>query len=143
MAENTEVAWAAGLFDGEGSVRKVDSRHRMISVQMTDLGILERFDRALGGVGGISGPRILPKRKPMWHWYACSENAVTVADLLLPYVDERNRERLSAMKAAYIADKTGTCEFCGVTFHRVHRDRRFCSNSCSAKHWRRNRTAAT
>lgn len=135
-----EIAWAAGLFDGEGYVRRVDSRHRQMALQMTDKAIVERFRDAVGG-GPIRGPEVRPGRQDMWRWDASSASAVTVCQTLMPYVSERNRLRFVALIDAYAADKQGTCEWCGVSFPRVHRDRRLCSQSCKAKSYRARRAA--
>jgi hypothetical protein len=133
---DTEIAWAAGLFDGEGSVTIKKRGGATIQLGMTDLPLVERFTRVVG-VGSISGPRIQPNRKPSWVWFACGLNAVSVARLLLPYVGDRNIGRFERLIQYYDACKNGVCETCGVTFSRVHRDRRYCSTSCQCKGYRR------
>ena len=56
----TELAWAAGLWDGEGTagVRKNGSAtsYRRIgaSIRMTDRDVICRFDRAVGSFGKMS-----------------------------------------------------------------------------------------
>jgi hypothetical protein len=54
MSEELDIAWAAGLFEGEGTI--VDSTGSVqLRVKMTDLDVLEKlFD--VFGVGGIYGP---------------------------------------------------------------------------------------
>lgn len=64
-----ELAWAAGFYDGEGStITQVESRDRRVTLQICvsqcDVGPLERFQRALGGIGAIYGPT--PRPKPQW-----------------------------------------------------------------------------
>lgn len=62
-----ELAWAAGFFDGEGHValrRRGNWRELVLSVSQSGQSgrvILERMQRALGGLGKIGGPWI-PKR---------------------------------------------------------------------------------
>lgn len=69
--ESVELAWAAGLFEGEGScfARKKDSGHHYIELSLasTDEDVLRRFHDAVG-VGTVHGPRKLPGRKPIWTW---------------------------------------------------------------------------
>lgn len=66
-----ELAWAAGFFDGEGSVcLRRRGNWRELRLQVPQSGndatdILERFQRAIGGLGKIGGPwqyreRMLP-----------------------------------------------------------------------------------
>jgi hypothetical protein len=59
--DREELAWAAGFFDGEGSIgcyRKDERRPAspMLQVSQVDRFVLDRFQAALGGVGGIGGP---------------------------------------------------------------------------------------
>jgi hypothetical protein len=52
--ENAQIAWAAGLFEGEGTI--VDSTGSVqLRVKMTDLDVLERLLDVFG-VGDIYGP---------------------------------------------------------------------------------------
>ncbi len=126
-----ELAWAAGLFDGEGYVRPVTDRYRMMSMHNTDLPMLRRFHAAVDGLGTIGKPENRPGRTVIRQWWACAANAATVATLLLPFVAPRNQRRLTELRDAFAADKQGACEFCGTIFVRNHADRRFCGKTCS------------
>lgn len=51
-----ELAWAAGLFDGEGNIRhQVSGRNSALrlSIGQKDREVLDRFQAAVGGVGNI------------------------------------------------------------------------------------------
>src|SRR3990167_5406713 len=54
-----EIAWAAGLFEGEGCISVHRSKGRRpqpkLNIAMTDLEPMERFAKALG-VGNVTGP---------------------------------------------------------------------------------------
>lgn len=55
-----ELAWAAGFFDGEGCTSvTIDPTwgHMSASVPQVDREILERFHKAVNGIGNIGGPR--------------------------------------------------------------------------------------
>lgn len=57
----TELAWAAGFFDGEGNThtekrRDRSSRPIRMSISQCDMGPLDRFNAAIGGVGKVYGP---------------------------------------------------------------------------------------
>lgn len=134
MPVDPEIVWAAGLFDGEGSVR-TSGRYRIVSLTNTDHRMLERFHAAVG-VGTMSDRQRVTSplsRKPQWVWWACAANAVAIAEMLLPWVSDRNRQRLTLLTDLYRADKRGLCEHCNQPFERVHRDARFCSSSCKSK----------
>ncbi len=68
MNRDAEIAYAAGLFEGEGTVGPFGGkRHPRMSIHMTDREPLELIQRILGGT--LRGP--YPKagnRKPQWAW---------------------------------------------------------------------------
>ena len=73
MTSQTELAWAAGFFDGEGhiSLRNSGKGFKRIAVQAAqiDRQVLDRFQKAVG-VGHVYGP-YTPKaktRKPYFGW---------------------------------------------------------------------------
>lgn len=87
-----ESAWAAGLFDGEGTFSTYgDARMRQawrgVSMSIPQASatavpeILLRF-RAVVGVGTISGPRMVPSpwsRLPQYRWQASGRHVVSAA----------------------------------------------------------------
>ena len=97
-AEN--VAWAAGLFEGEGCIRWVQNRpgsrrlYVRLHVNMTDRDVLERF-RAIVGGGIIFGPYASAKpsgepAKDVWKWSATrSQDVARILSLFMPYFGER------------------------------------------------------
>ena len=64
-----ELAWAAGLFEGEGSVHlKPSRRYPAATLEMTDEDTVRRFHAAVG-LGHVYGPRVRSvTRRPMWAW---------------------------------------------------------------------------
>jgi hypothetical protein len=94
-----ETAWAAGLFEGEGSISCTDRSHN-ISLEMTDHDVVERFRDAVG-TGVIYGPYDKgPRRKPMYVWRAGGRaQREQVLRLLYPYFGERRRAQADAFIA--------------------------------------------
>lgn len=103
MSTMTEVAWAAGLFDGEGSTsiqfdkRRIGSKgtFRLSLAQAGDdraTEVLERFRSAVGG-GKIYGPYQPPppSRKPKYHWYVHNTEALVVLNRLRPYLSRAKK----------------------------------------------------
>lgn len=94
------LAWAAGLFEGEGSI----GRHNLkrggrpqwrMTMASTDEDVLRRFHEIVG-VGHISGPYCHknPKHKPYWQW--CNIRRAWVFALLVafwPWLCMRRREK--------------------------------------------------
>ncbi len=142
MTPREDLAWAAGLFEGEGCI--TIQKHKIrLQLASSDRDVVERFASVMG-IGSLSGPVIRPTRlsanpKPLWFWISVSSNAELVLRDLLPYLGKRRRERaehLLALRKAHVdhATRERTCDACGFTFrptwgpasNRV----RFCSASC-------------
>ena len=93
MATEAQIAWAAGLFEGEGCIYLSPPSKRgqakRLTVAMTDRDVLDRF-AAIVGVGGIRPHPVRGNRKPCWAWNANRwEDVVYVLDLLMPHFGER------------------------------------------------------
>lgn len=92
------MAWAAGLFEGEGTITYMTkSRRARLAVKMTDEEAVRRFESSIG-VGKVYGPYGPYKSQlgnlPTWYWAADGNAAVEAADKLLPWLGSRCRERL-------------------------------------------------
>src|SRR5689334_22543771 len=104
-ATEAEIAWAAGLFEGEGSATLATrGYHPMLSLSMTDRDVVERFAEVVG-IGSVT----LKKRgkrhwKDQWMWQAGGIAALNhVIGLFLPWVGERRRTQLLAVLDGYEA----------------------------------------
>jgi hypothetical protein len=92
-----QLAWAAGLFEGEGSIAWCGDDFSLQGTN-TDLSVLERFVEILE-LGYIYGPytrqskRDSYKRKPFWRWVARREIAFEALELLAPWLSERRLNR--------------------------------------------------
>lgn len=89
----TELAWAAGFFDGEGCScvqKRAGGKRAGISLQISQNNTenLERFLAAVGQ-GGIRGPHIskTSNSKPSWRWGCYSKSGThAVMKQLWPYL---------------------------------------------------------
>lgn len=95
MRTREALAWAAGFFEGEGTVRR-SLRQPGISVCNTDLGSLERFRDAVG-LGKIYGPyRYRNSTKPLYQYWACDfEGRQALAAMLWHWLSDRRRAQLT------------------------------------------------
>lgn len=86
-----EIAWAAGLFEGEGSAtcykgNKGQKRlYLRLFLDMTDRDVVEKFWRIvdLGSFVGPMGPygkELKENRKPKWRWYATGNVARSLVE---------------------------------------------------------------
>jgi hypothetical protein len=98
-----ELAWAAGVFDGDGSVcgyvpRRRHARTVQVTVYQATTPVLERFRRAMDGHGGIYGPY----RGRLYHWTTKRHDAVTlVCRRLWPRLSSEKRAQMRAAVAGH------------------------------------------
>lgn len=98
MTRAEQIAWAAGLFEGEGTVGYQETAGRIrvrFALAMTDEDMVRRF-HSIVGVGNVAGPSWHSgSTKPQWRWSATSKaDAATVSDLFYPFLGERRRDAL-------------------------------------------------
>lgn len=103
-ATETELAWAAGLFEGEGCILADEKAPRgrprvRLYLSSTDLDVVKRFQRILG-VGSIRPhSRPEPQYKDLWAWQISGKAVEAPLRALLPWLAERRTARaLAALK---------------------------------------------
>lgn len=98
MTNEAELAWAAGVFDGDGTAcgyipRQRRSRVVQLTVYQATTPVLERFRSAVSGHGGIHGPY----RGRLYHWTTKRREAVRLlCTTLSPFIGDEKREQLRA-----------------------------------------------
>jgi hypothetical protein len=95
-AQNAEMAWAAGLFEGEGTITLCGSVVHL-RLNLTDFEVLERFWEIVG-TGKIYGPytsgyRDGYTRKPRWVWVCYGPLAQVTFRSLAPWLSPRRLAR--------------------------------------------------
>ena len=98
MISETDIAFIAGLFDGEGCITyKQYMRKRKhnkkayptwsirIEIAMTDQSVLIWLNEILG-VGTVNPRKVKPGKKKQWRWRCSHRQAYFVARLIWPYV---------------------------------------------------------
>jgi hypothetical protein len=107
---DTNYAWAAGFFDGEGCVSVVLYRERFMMrlyVGNTDVRPLYIFKGLFGGSIGARGAKI-PNAKPAYYWQATSQQALTALREMLPYlVVKRGQAELALQFGELIRPRGG------------------------------------
>lgn len=103
MTEREQIAWAAGLFEGEGSICvKRDARTERVYMRLvmstTDRDVMERFAEVVA-CGNVTGPTWhTMSKKPIWRWCVSIEEEVRrLADLFSPFLGKRRRTALLEM----------------------------------------------
>lgn len=94
------IAWAAGLYEGEGTATRCAGRLRL-SVRMTNEETVRRFGAAMR-CGTVYGPYTNgPARRLVWMWVAKREDALRAADLLRPWL---SKERCAQLERVFRAE---------------------------------------
>lgn len=107
-------AWAAGLFEGEGTIAQEYPGHLRLMLKMTDEDVIRRLAEAVGG--RVYGPYV-PRpqrdgyiRKPCWVW---TSSSVLHAKQLLaawwPWLGWRRRARARQVLEDVVAFYRGGC----------------------------------
>jgi hypothetical protein len=88
-----EVAWLAGIYEGEGSCTITTGRAIRVEIVMTDQDIVNRV-QALTGFGSVNTlAQRNEKYKTAYRWSIGSIGAVTFLQTILPWLGERRSER--------------------------------------------------
>ena len=115
---DTECAWAAGLFDAEGSVLVCGAAsRRFVQLELPQSSaagvpeVLERFRSAVGG-GSIHGPhppRSPWSRLPRYRWtLGARAEATRVLDLVWPWLSTRKRAQAEDAKRRVMSQGRAT-----------------------------------
>ncbi len=114
MARDVDIAWAAGLFEGEGSCMiRGKKRQPVLALSMTDEDVVRRFHTIVER-GTVNTYRAYqPNRKRQWHWQVASKDDVLyVLALFWDYLGERRREVACEVieRAAKLNEHVGFCD---------------------------------
>ena len=117
--DREKLAWAAGLFEGEGYFSAPKANGRVCSVTagingFTDRPVLEQFMAAVQ-MGRILGPyhRVSPMsgkpQKPSYQWIVCSfEETQALVALLWGWLGARRRSKALEVLGAFLAKENRT-----------------------------------
>lgn len=92
-----DIAWCAGLYEGEGCVVNPPKGSIYLRVSMSDRDVLVLL-RKRSGMGIISGPHKPTGigSKPWYMWRANGREAVLLADAMYHYLGSRRKNQLTA-----------------------------------------------
>ena len=104
--DKMEIAWAAGLFEGEGCIH-LAVHCPVLQLNMTDEDVVRKFHTVVscGTVSGPYGPRVGDRKtKPYWAWRVSgSEYPQTLIAAFWPHLGIRRRNK--AIEVLSIARK--------------------------------------
>jgi len=107
IVNQTDIAWAAGIVEGEGCFilskdRRSNYHKAAIQVEMTDKDALDKLQAILGGniveSNYPSKYKHFPNAKPSWRWYVAKQQVVFDALLrIMPYLGHRRLTRATEL----------------------------------------------
>lgn len=121
-ASDAEIAWAAGIFEGEGCI--LVSNRVTLDVRMNDGDVLTRFHKIVGG--RLHGPYDPPlnsgNRKQFWNWQCGLANDVElILRAFLPWFGIRRAARANeALKALASVSRRSDKLVVGIRYKRGH-----------------------
>lgn len=93
----TELAWAAGFFDGEGNTHQRANRPGLgglsMQVNQQEPTTLERFGSAVG-YGKLYGPYAERQTGSVYRWLITGHKVQLAVDRLWPYLSEPKRKQI-------------------------------------------------
>ena len=95
---STQIAWAAGLFEGEGCITYRDKDHKQpyIKMNMTDFDVIRKFQDVVGcgSTYPVHKSRENPKWKDQLLWREGNKNQVIrILSSFLPYFGTRRAHK--------------------------------------------------
>ncbi len=134
MTRDMEIAWAAGLFEGEGSIsiprEETGFQSLRAGLGMTDFDVVARFQDVIR----VGRCRPYREERPHWkalmQWTACGAEAVSAVVLMLPYLGERRTARAVECLAWFRDRHVAECVGCGARFVRANARGRYCTENC-------------
>lgn len=101
---NFDASWAAGFYDGEGSsfaslsTSRPGKYYPQMSISQAGedgLQVLQRFQKAVDGLGKIRGPYSRKNNKPIYQWTVASKDGINlVGNILFPFLSEPKKKQL-------------------------------------------------
>ena len=98
VIDNVDLAWAAGLLEGEGTFGLQRGTYPRVSCSMTDEDVLQRLQDVLGGQLVAVG-RKQEHWKAAWVWAMSGDEAARMLGLIRPYMGKRRGARIDELIA--------------------------------------------
>lgn len=96
---NHTIPWAAGLFEGEGTIA-VNANRVTVAIHMTDRDILERMHSEFGGQL-YDMKKQEEHHKDSWKWCITrTENAMKFLEMIYPWMGQRRKARIEEARTA-------------------------------------------
>ena len=99
LYRDIDLAWAAGLLEGEGCFTIHSKKHPYILVDMCDKDVIEKL-HTIFPFGNVRGPyrhKDRPDNKDRWRFDAYGPKARHIILHLFPYMGSRRKQRMQQL----------------------------------------------
>jgi hypothetical protein len=99
LYKETDLAWAAGLIEGEGCFTIHSKRHPYLILDMTDKDVIEKL-HSIFPFGNIRGPyrhKTRPEYKDRWRFDAYGPKARHIIINIFPYMCSRRKAKMKEL----------------------------------------------
>lgn len=108
MSREVDVAWAAGLVEGEGCFTKHSKKHLYFLMDMCDLDVLEKFQKIFPQVS-LRGPYYSKKNhKPRYRVDSFGTKAEDLVKELFPFLCSRRQAQILSLSPPTWGLSTGS-----------------------------------
>ncbi len=102
MVSDLDIAWAAGLIEGEGCFTLHSKYHPYFLLDMCDKDVLEKFHKIFPN-SNFRGPytHSNPTHKDRWRVDAFGPKCIEIMNAVFPYMCKRRQEKITALYLKY------------------------------------------
>lgn len=109
MASDVDIAWAAGLIEGEGCFTVHSKYHPYFLLDMCDLDVLEKFHKIFPE-SNLRGPYTdikRPDNKPRYRIDAFGPKCIEIMNAVYPHLCNRRQAKITEL---YLIYAEATCD---------------------------------
>lgn len=99
LYKETDLAWAAGLIEGEGCFTLHSKKHPYLLLDMCDKDVIEKL-HSIFPFGNVRGPytnKNKPQHKPRWRFDAFGSKCRHIMLHVFPYLGVRRRAKIEEL----------------------------------------------
>lgn len=106
IMDKIDIAWLAGLIEGEGCIRVHNIRNPRITVEMTDKDIIDRLQSITESGSIAKRKKKQLHHKQAWTWSLCTrEDVARVLLAIYPLMGERKKAQISKCADAFLSPR--------------------------------------
>lgn len=133
---DVEIAWVAGIIEGEGCLLLERGIYPRVAVTMTDEDVILKLFKVTG-TGTCVSKQPLKSGKIAYHWQVRRyEDVARFLMQIIPHLGNRRKVKaFELLDAIFDRIKNKICVTCGVSFSPGKFNQIHCGSKCRSKNW--------